>query len=335
MNVFTRLLKLYKTNLSRVPLEDFITELLVAILSQNKKLLDDFANQVLELEGENFQIDSQQHYLLVGSQNCRIDVVIKNIDTLCFLESKVEANEGFEQLIRYSKVLDGYSPQYKTYLCYCTKYVSEKAYTDHNFRQLRWLDIAKFLRKRNDSDLINEYLNFLKDNNMNVDTNFTAVDLLALQNLNPIIFKMQNHLDKIAPAFKKYFGDIAKKDVNHNYGQIRVHSRFILHRDSPFGTNGGNEIGAGFSFKDTPMLMVWIWCGDKNSKFIDYKRIPQDKTNEFTISVGHPDVLELKKPLSDFISKENMDIEIEKWFEESFSKVREFANSTRELEWNI
>ena len=188
MNIFSRLLKLYRTNSFKTPLEDFTTEILVGILSQNQELLNAFVNDILKIEGAGFKISSQEHFLSDdGIQNCRVDVIIRNDEILCFLENKVNSLVGNEQLRRYSKVLDKYNTHYKTHLRYCTKYYDQKVIEEHGFSQLRWLDIARFLKKWNNVELIKEYLQFLKEHHMDNNTTFSAIDLIALENLNPLM----------------------------------------------------------------------------------------------------------------------------------------------------
>lgn len=53
MNIFERLLRLYKVNKEsgKTPLEDFVTEVLAGILQIDQPLLDSFVNEVLLIEG--------------------------------------------------------------------------------------------------------------------------------------------------------------------------------------------------------------------------------------------------------------------------------------------
>lgn len=121
MNIFSRLLKLYRTNSLKTPFEDFTTEILVGILSENPEILADFVNQVLGIDGSRFQITSQEHFILEGFKNCRVDIIIRSDNMLCFLENKIGSQEGNDQLLRYSRVLDEHHGQDVTYLRYCTK----------------------------------------------------------------------------------------------------------------------------------------------------------------------------------------------------------------------
>jgi len=329
MNIFSRLLQLYRTNSCKTPLEDFTTEILVGILSQNDELLDAFVNEILKIEGHGFTISSQEHFLSdEGIQNCKVDIIIRKEGMLCLLENKVNSSEGFEQLSRYGKVLDKYKVDYQTHLRYCTKYYDYKAIEEHGFVQFRWPDVTRFLKKHNNSELIQEYLYFLKDHHMDNNTTFSAIDIIALENLNPLIQRMEVYLQKIKPSFEKHFGKC--KDVS-NFRQIKDHSRFIFIKESPFG-NGYNELGVGFDFKGTVSLHVWIWCGKQNNKIGLLKDIFSTQT---IFETNNIDLISLKKPLSDFISSDNIEIEIEQWFINSFKTVKDFAASTPELDWKL
>lgn len=330
MNIFSRLLKLYRTNSFKTPLEDFTTEILVGILSQSGHLLDTFVNEVLKIEGRDFVISSQEHFRSdVLTSDCRVDIVIRNEDTLCFLENKVECSEGNEQLLRYSKILSRFSPL-ATHLRYCTKYYDHKEIVDHQFHQFRWLDISNFLKRQPSTEITQEFLSFLKDKKMDNSTTFTAVDLIALENINAVVNRMEVYLEKIKPEFRKQFGNT--KDIS-NLNQIKEKERFILLKDRIFG-EGYNEVGVGFDFKDTVRLVVWLWCGAQNSKAEEFKKILKKPVPEGFIT-NNNDWIALRKPLSDFLSNDGMESEIESWFHTSFASFKSFADSTPNLEWKI
>ena len=124
--IYNRLLELYKKNRAseKTPLEDFITEILVGVLENDNELLDSFVNNILEIEGTGFSIESQVKYNLDNDINCIIDIVVRNDENICFIENKVHSSEGERQLERYSKVLNEiHSFQGKNmFLRYCTKF---------------------------------------------------------------------------------------------------------------------------------------------------------------------------------------------------------------------
>lgn len=151
ISIYNRLLSLYKKNgsLNKTPLEDYTTELLVGLLEDNQAMLDDFANSVLKIEGEGFNIESQNKYILPGDINCIIDMVVTNKDSICFIENKVNASEGERQLERYAAVLRNIKSKEnkEIYLRHCTKYYDKKEIKNFQFKQYRWSDVYKFLLK--------------------------------------------------------------------------------------------------------------------------------------------------------------------------------------------
>ena len=98
--IYNRLLELYKKNRAseKTPLEDFITEILVGVLENDNELLDSFVNNILEIEGTGFSIESQVKYNLDNDINCIIDIVVSNDENICFIENKVHSSEGKDSL---------------------------------------------------------------------------------------------------------------------------------------------------------------------------------------------------------------------------------------------
>jgi hypothetical protein len=332
MTVFDRLLKLYKTNCIKTPLEDFTTEILTSILASDQLMLDAFVNEILMIEGSRFSINSQEHFISeLGVQNCRVDVVIRNESVLCFLENKIHSSEGHQQLIRYNKILEKYADSRFTYLRYCTKFYDKKELICHNFLQLRWQNIAEFLKKWKHVELVKPYLEFLKDHQMNADTSFSATDLVALENMNSLIGKMEIYNQKIKPIFENVFGKA--KDVN-NFKQIKDHSRFVFIKEFLFGS-GYNEIGVGFDFKNAPSVVVWIWCSEHNN----HAQLFQDSLTTLISKEGlitnQKDWLGSSAPISFFMGAEDVEHAIEEWFVKSFEIFKNYARSTPQLHWNF
>jgi len=316
----------------KTPLEDFTTEILAGILTQNKKIGDAFVNRVLKIEGDNFSFSTQEHFDSINPEhpNCRVDIVIRSENMICFVESKVESREGYIQLERYSNVLDSYRIHSTTYLKYCTKYFDLKEIDEHGFHQFRWADVYRFLLQWNTSDIIKDFLDFLHEHDMSDNMDFTISDLVTLQGLSPVIKKMDRYLEKVRPIFAKQFEQGRIKDSG-NFKQIKSNSRFIFHAENIIGESGYSEIGVGFDFTITPVLVVWIWLDDNNSKISEFKSA-LTKTN---IPNNGESWLGFNAPISDFISSVQIEHDIENWFFEAFQKVREFITSNPNLKWNI
>src|SRR5690606_23934065 len=102
----------------------FNTECFAGILKMHPEVLISFIKWI-KLPPGNYSVNTQLNYPLVDDRNCIVDMVLENESTICFIENKVNSNEGWEQLNRYSKVLDQKTDK-KTHLLYCTKKVDPK-----------------------------------------------------------------------------------------------------------------------------------------------------------------------------------------------------------------
>jgi len=329
MNLFSSLLHLYRTNGSKTPLEDFTTEILAHVLDSDSELRDAFVNTVLGIEGSGFRIYSQQHYPFHKGNRaaCRIDLVIKNSDTLCFIENKVDSPAGKDQLTDYLELLSTLSSFKRRFLRYCTKFYDGQPHIKSEFyAELRWYNISDFLKPHDKNELIKQFLDFLELNQMGNSTDFTLHEILALQHINPVLLKMNVYLDKIKPRFTELFGSI---NNSKSSTQLLNYNRQVIRIQPIFGT-GYSELGTGFDFNDTPKLFVWMWVDENCS---DYHKFIHMKVPD---GVFHNEnYIEFGKPLSDFISSENMEQDIEKWFEKAFGVFIEIIQNNPEVKWNI
>lgn len=331
MNLFVSLLKLYRSNGLKTPLEDFTTEILVNILHGNAIIRNRFVNELLKIQGDEFSVSSQEtfSFLQDGRSSCKIDMVFRNEESICFLENKVHSGEGFGQLSNYCKVLDDLKQYEKTYLRFCTKYYQDKAHiNEHDFKQFRWCNIANFLSSWSDQGLIRTFLEFLEINKMGNSTDFTLQEILALENFNPALSKMDAYLDKLKPRFRSMFGEFK---MAKNMSQIREHTRHVFWKEYLFDSHY-SELGVGFKFTTYPHLTVWIWTPEENPKLDDFKKLLANVNEGFNNGSTY---LEFIKPMSDFISSENMEEDIENWFVETFNKIKKLAELYPDLEWHL
>ncbi|MBB5395062.1 PD-(D/E)XK nuclease family protein [Mucilaginibacter sp. AK015] len=334
MNIYSRLLKLYGTNGVKTPLEDFCTEILAGIFINDPAIGDAFVNELLQIEGTGFTFRTQEHFHSTNPlhSDCRVDLVIRSEDTICFVEHKVESREGYIQLERYAAVLAAFRPELNTHLKYCTKYYDQKSISTHNFEQFRWADVCRFLNRWKSSGMVHQFLDFLNEHDMSDNMEFTLGDLTALQGISPVIKKMDRYLEKIRAVFRLYFDDRLVKD-SENLHQIKTHSRYIFHLAYVFGDTDYSELGAGFDFveAEAPQLKVWLWTNDKNGKAKEFKAAIQG--HKFL--TNGENWLGLIKPMSDFMSSSDMEKDIEKWFASAFESLLTFAQNHPELDWHI
>ena len=214
MSIYSRLLRLYHTNMLKTPLEDFTTEILAGILGTYPDIGDAFAQRVLRLDGEHFSFTTQEHHKSPDAQfaDCRVDLVVRAEGLVCFVESKIESREGYLQLERYARVLDELAIDKKAYLKYCTKYYDAKLMTYHEFHQFRWAEVYRFLSAWNSSEVIKHFLDFLNEHDMSDNMDFNVGDLMTMQGLNPTVKKMDRYLEKVRQVFNHHFATARVKD---------------------------------------------------------------------------------------------------------------------------
>lgn len=208
--MINRLLKLYNKHHSsgRIPLEDFTTEAFVGLLENEPKLLTDFCRNFLKLKSDYFKVQSQKKYFLEKRQDCLVDIVIEGKNEICFIENKVNSTEGYEQIDRYCEILNKLSTEgYKTKIFYCTKRDEPKQETRHEFMPIYWYKISQFLKLEPPSNLKDNFLKFLKSNEMDQDLTITAIDLAAMQRLPKVMKFMLTYMERIRPIFISKFGD--------------------------------------------------------------------------------------------------------------------------------
>jgi hypothetical protein len=333
LNTYSRLLGLYKTNMTKTPMEDFVTEILVAILENNSEIGYAFATQMLKLNGDSFFYRTQDHFTCPDPlhSDCRIDIVVRSEGLICFLENKVEADTGYIQFERYASVLRANYSDHRTKLAYCTKYFDTKEIEEHDFHQFRWANVYKFLQQWNSIHTIQEFLEFLKEHNMSDELDFDLNDLIALRGINPVIRNMDLYLEKLQPVFGKYF-DLGNLKQQSGIKQLKEHSRFIFYGAAVFGQGGWSELGVGFDCKDVPAIKVWVRASDGNSKAAALKATIQQPEG---LETNKENWIGLTAPLTDFMSSEHMEEDIEKWFHTAFKTIKTFMESTAELDWHL
>ncbi|HHD2779513.1 TPA: PD-(D/E)XK nuclease family protein [Clostridium perfringens] len=334
------MLALYKKNRNseKTPLEDFTTELLVGILEEDNKLLDKFVNKILKIEGENFKIKSQQKYDLEDDINCIIDMVVMNNQSICFIENKVNASEGYRQLHRYSKVLNEIRKvkNQKVYLRYCTKYYDLKEMDTVDFLQYRWSEVYKFLKENNNSSYINEYLEFLRGEGMANAGDFNYEDLIVMSRINSTIAKMDECLNNIENSFVKYF----EKPWSNRYKRVKQMDKnkdYCSWKENIIN-NENSYISLGFSFSSdsnitSPVVHVDFCINKENNKYNIFKMQEKELEKEFTRNCSDEEKLLLvyEKSLSDFLSSKDQIGDITEWFKEKLIDLKKIINNIENL----
>ncbi|MEG1256413.1 PD-(D/E)XK nuclease family protein [Clostridium sp.] len=333
ISTFTRLIKLYKKHREsdKTPLEDYTTEILVGILEEDQLLLKKFVNEILAIPGDYFNIESQEKYYLEDDMDCIVDIVIENEEMICFLENKVNSNEGERQLERYTNVLTGIKADNskEIYLRYCTKYYDKKYIEGIDFKQLRWKKIYQFLKNQEQNDIVNEYLEFLKSEGMAMADEFNFQDMITLSNYYSTKSKIYECLDSVKEFFESNFGKTKRCENNNG---------FWLYKENPFG-NVDSEVYIGFSlFNNGSEVIPYLSCGiyskKNNEKFTVFtKHIT--KTNLFSKTDVQNNRVDgyFDEPLSNLICNDEQLKKIEEWFIEKLEIIMKFKELTKDLNW--
>lgn len=330
--LFNDLLKLYEKGRreNSTPLEDFTTELLAGVLSNNNALLHSFVNDFLELEGEGFSVKTQKHY---KNEKSIIDMVFENENTTCFIENKVHSWEGAYQLPKYSGILDNLKAVGRTTkLCYCTKFYDPKGGLGHDFKQFRWFEIYNFMQKSvyKTDNLVQLFVQFLAHNHMDRDTNFNDDNIFAISCIGDTLYKMDNILEIVDKDFLAAFGKNnthVKRDDRYQQ-LISKHNRFVIYKINVLSntSNAYSDICMGFSMADTSLVFTF-YVQDDGTNFNAIKEHfekynPKSSTgwngkNAITVFFAQQKMAELKS------EKEIID-----WFK---SIIRQFKECTDEL----
>ena len=339
-SIYSRLLKLYRKNKDsgKIPLEDYTTEILVDLLRKNKDILSHFVTEILEIQEENFQIESQKKYYLEDDINCIADIVLKNEKNICFIENKVNSKEGERQLERYAKVLNNIFKEEKknVYLRCCTKYYDKKEINTLDFKQFRWMDVYNFLKQYEEREIVKEFLEFIRSEEMSSAGEFDFQDMIILSNFNYTISKINECFDNIIDIMEEHFQNLNRTST---IKQINDSNGFWLWKENILGI-GYSEVYLGISVlaiqgKSVPRLMAGINIKKNNSQFDQFKKYLEDENvifEKFYIGEDKIDVW-FEESFSKFIPNENQLDEIQDWFFEKLKKVNDFKKKSNKLNW--
>ncbi|MCR8666226.1 PD-(D/E)XK nuclease family protein [Aestuariibaculum sp. M13] len=331
--MFISLYKLYNsTNSNRTPLEDFTTECFAGVLQCNADVLVNFI-KFLKLKPGNYEVLTQVKYTLPDDPNCIVDMVLESDTTVCFIENKVNSKEGWEQLARYAKVLDGIDKE--THLRYCTKHVDTKKEKQHHFKQFRWYDIGNLLEKHHDKNVMAmQYLHFLKQQQMAIDTSISTDTVITLKHFLNSYDAMDFHVKNVEPDFKKLFSDV-RIVKQEKLSKIREHDRIARMICNPLqDTSYHTEILYAIHFESC-QLQTQLWVHKSHPQCAEIQKRGKD-SGLFNSSEINEYGLHLKntKKLFHFIDSKNSDVDIKQWFLESFQKVKQFIDDNQDLNWN-
>lgn len=339
--MFLNLINLYSKNLitCKTPLEDFNTECFAGILNIYFEIKSDFFYNFLKLPKDDYEIKTQYRRELIDEQRCIIDLAFIGKQNICFIENKIESSEGYEQLTRYGKILDTHFNEAKKYLFYCTKYSELKNennnYDCYNFKQFKWFEVAKFLKKYSKDNLIvKDYLIFLKKYGMEQDNTFKIENLMSMENILKTIEIVEFHINNSKENFHKLFGS-QKYNSNFNWTQLREHGRFCHYNSKVLDsdTNKYSEILYSIEFESLS-LNCHLYVSSDNEQIDNFKKI--NFNNPCLVLENNPwgSAVYRNENLGKFLNDDNSDTLIKNWFLESFYIFKQLIDSNPQIKWN-
>jgi len=338
-NLFSKLLRLYRSNLVRVPVEDFITEIFAGVLSSDQELLDDYINNFLAIDGKRFTAKTQVSY---PKHNSIIDMVFENEDTIIFIENKVGSTEGTGQLEKYSLILGTLTKH--SYLVYCTKYVEKKnkeIYEKNSgglFIQCRWAEIHDYLANNTESQISDLFINFMEQEKLSNIDDFDIQDILSMQNIYGTIQKMEECLQLVSPKLSETFGAPYTRDFA-SLKQIQRHSRYAIWKEKILTGKGYSEILISFELKEDlhPSIVVGIWCNKKNKQHLELPTAHNAHCSDALIKEYDSGTsIWYETNLLAFLESSSQFTDIKKWIEDhitKFHKLKEITQVNGLLDW--
>ena len=339
--MFLDLINLYtkNSNSNRTPLEDFNTECFANILRLYEDVKVEFINNFLKLPEDNYTIKTQLKRDLPQDPNCIIDLVFIGEKNICFVENKIESYEGWEQLRRYGNVLDLHYSKFKKHLCYCTKYTDLKnerrEYDIYNFKQFKWFEIAKFLRKyQKENPLINDYLIFLNNYKMAQDNTFKSENLLSMENMLKTLEVAEFHIENCKGEFNKLFGG-ERYDRNFNWNQLKTHNRICHYSSGTLKSNANrdySEVLYSVEFGNLK-LRTQIYVNSVHSQYEEFKKLNYDENKVKTDDFGDGFCYYVSSDIGKYLNDTNSDKSIKEWFLESFEIIKSLISNNPQLDW--
>ncbi len=318
------------------PLENFTTEVFAGILNAYPEIRTDFIVKILNLRGIDFpHIETQKFYELKGNEpNCLIDLVLKNEDSVCFIENKVNSGEGYKQLERYTEVQSTHYSSHKKYLYYCTRYREEKS-------NYLWEDVLELMYKYKEYQQINDFIDFLEYEVM-AKTKITFSDFPILSQMKEVYFlqeKLGNYLRNVERLFEERFENHNKTMGPINW-YLKNQNAFVSEFKYLYG-NSSNKVTfsgivAGFIFEEEiPQLIVWLWTESKVEGYDILKRADMSPFTPNTFVNGL--YFDEKESLQKFIQDDTTldEIKIAEWFKLQFDKIATVIKRNPQVNWKI
>ncbi len=261
--------------------EDLLTEVFAEIFEQQDLLVQFLEVFLGEKCGQvsGVSVSTQRTFGKLSGHgvDSRPDLTIKFSDGsqpyIIFLESKLEAGEGPDQLKRYADHLKVYQELgYRTYLLYVTRYADAKDASNifatgqtTRLILLRWYQIYNWLTN-NRNLYIDKILAFMEEIGLNDSRKFLPQDIYAIQEMSRLQRMMDESLDGVVDStMTKLFG----KPTNWTNRHVQLRDHYRYYKACP--QEGCGWIGCGFYLteEEYPLICVTFEVGPNDPKRSD------------------------------------------------------------------
>ena len=201
MNLFERLYR-YREKAGKHERENYLTELLASVLERNQSLCHQLCKYA------NVPVPADTRFLVrtqVSYADGQPDIVLESVthDSLLLIECKLEAGQGHEQLKRYQSIAKVSTASHKG-IIFLTKYYESPG--DSSVHCLRWYQLFDFLLPLPSGELVTFFKEYLILHQLQKPMNFLPADLVALEQIQSTIAKMDEVLSPIEWQFREYLG---------------------------------------------------------------------------------------------------------------------------------
>lgn len=318
--MFYNLYKLSPKESGRRATEDFTTEILAGLLRAEPEFSIAFY-ELLGLPKESYVVHTQRAYKLVDRQDCIVDLVLESETMICFVELKVDSNEGLDQLDRYAEVLDrlNRTNDKRTFLKYGTKFPEQKDTQVHSFTQFTWHQIAGILKRFTRHYYLSNFYEYLKTHRMANNYEITAEKIDSARLMQDTLNTFDHFLTNSLGEFKNTFGNKNCRKVTLSMkGDNRLGYKIP---DVARESEGYNEVMFSIDL-DTGFLNVHLyfhkdWSNDKLFRNAESEGFVCSKTI-------YGLALHFTEELSRYIDNEDPSILIKEWYANAFSKLKNF-----------
>lgn len=232
--LFPRLLSLVSSD--RGCTEDFFTEVVAAVLRHHPPILWQWLRMAWPPydPGEDeiiVQTQVRRPKLKAADSDSIIDLVVYRVSPsrrdVAYVESKVDAAEGHEQLKRYAEHLEKEEADNRL-LAYVTRDHVPDGSIHEDVCHLRWSTLYHAISEHDVCPLISETKALMEHLRMGQANDFTPQDLFVANEAPRALGKMVEVLNRIETSdlFRRL--STQQRTVGVAYGQLLAHERFVI-----------------------------------------------------------------------------------------------------------